>query len=65
MSNHTKIIMFVAICSSTILLVLAADFTLLRNTIEDHKAIEKRAYEKLTKENKELIEYIIFGEKQD
>lgn len=62
MKETTAIIVYTGLCSIIVILTLAL---VINSTVVDRQAIEKRAYEKLTKENKELIEYIVFGEKQD
>ncbi|TDD77159.1 hypothetical protein [Flavobacterium caseinilyticum] len=45
-----------------VLLILGIYGYYIQNKIID---IEKRAYQKLTEENKDLIEFIIFGESQE
>jgi hypothetical protein len=65
MTNFSKTIVYIGVCSITIILTNLANTISIKKAIEQKEAIEKRAYKKLTKENKELIEYIVFGENQE
>lgn len=65
MTNYSKTIVYIGICSITMILGNLANTISIKKAIEEREAIEKRAYKKLTKENKELIEYIVFGENQE
>lgn len=65
MTNFSKTILYIGVCSVTIILTNLANTISIKKSIEYREVIEKRAYKKLTKENKELIEYIVFGENQE
>jgi hypothetical protein len=60
-----KLGFWIIICTIFIIVTQGITTNILENRIEDRQEIEKRAYKKLTKENKELIEYIVFGETQE
>lgn len=64
MTDYQKTIVFIAVCSVLILFTNLANTLSTKKSIEERKELEKRAYKKLTKENEELIEYILFGENQ-
>lgn len=65
LSNHSTTILYICICSMVIILANFGNTIAIKKSIEEREAIEKRAYSKLTKENKDLIEYIVFGENQE
>lgn len=65
MGKATGIIVYTGVCAAIIIITLGSLLTILENKLVDRQAIEKRAYQKMTKENKELIEYIVFGENQE
>ena len=65
MTNYSKTIFYMGLCSVTIILTNLGNTIAIKKSIEEREAIEKRAYKKLTIENKELIEYIVFGENQE
>lgn len=65
LSNHSTTILYICICSMVIILSNFGNTIAIKKSIEEREAIEKRAYSKLTKENKDLIEYIVFGENQE
>lgn len=65
MTTRTAIIAYICICTVTTIALNCAFSISLKRAILDRQQIEKRAYKRMTPENKELIEYIIFGENQE
>lgn len=65
MTNYSKTLICILACSMTIIITNLINTISIKESIEYREVIEKRAYKKLTKENKELIEYIVFGENQE
>lgn len=65
MDKSLGIIIYTGICAAIIIITLGSIMNDLEKKLVDRQAIEKRAYSKMTKENKELIEYIVFGKSQE
>ena len=65
MNKFQANIIYTGFCVIITIITLGFIIINLEKKLVDKQAIEKRAYHKMTKENKKLIEYIVFGKSQE